>query len=98
MLACTIVLVLGHVTDTEGTPEFMAPEMYACGRKHDSKGYGEGVDVYAFGMAVLEMASGEYPYAECSSLLQIVRAVSQVVHCCSCHHHYGYVYNFVYIL
>ncbi|OUM65396.1 hypothetical protein PIROE2DRAFT_60051 [Piromyces sp. E2] len=32
-----------------GTPEFMAPEMY------DEKGYSEKVDVYAFGMCLLEM-------------------------------------------
>lgn len=38
-----------------GTPEFMAPEMY-------SEQYDESVDVYAFGMCLLEMATGEYPY------------------------------------
>lgn len=38
-----------------GTPEFMAPELY-------SEHYDEAVDIYAFGMCVLEMASREYPY------------------------------------
>lgn len=38
-----------------GTPEFMAPEMY-------SEQYDESIDVYAFGMCLLEMATGEYPY------------------------------------
>ena len=38
-----------------GTPEFMAPEMY-------TEQYDESVDVYAFGMCVLEMATDEYPY------------------------------------
>ena len=33
-----------------GTPEFMAPEMY---EEH----YDESVDIYAFGMCVLEMAT-----------------------------------------
>ena len=42
-----------------GTPEFMAPEMY-------DEHYDESVDVYAFGMCLLEMATGEYPYSECS--------------------------------
>lgn len=32
-----------------GTPEFLAPEMY------EEKGYSEKVDIYAFGMALLEM-------------------------------------------
>ena len=55
----------------------MAPEMYACGRKGEVKGYGEGVDIYAFGMAVTEMATGEYPYSECRNIGQIFRCVSQ---------------------
>uniref|UniRef100_A0A0K0FWZ3 WNK homolog (inferred by orthology to a D. melanogaster protein) n=1 Tax=Strongyloides venezuelensis TaxID=75913 RepID=A0A0K0FWZ3_STRVS len=41
-----------------GTPEFMAPEMF-------SEQYDEGVDIYAFGMCLLEMVTGEYPYQEC---------------------------------
>ena len=41
-----------------GTPEFMAPEMY-------EEKYDESVDVYAFGMCMLEMATSEYPYSEC---------------------------------
>lgn len=41
-----------------GTPEFMAPEMY-------EETYGIGVDVYAFGMCVLEMVTGYVPYYEC---------------------------------
>ncbi|ESN98210.1 hypothetical protein HELRODRAFT_84684 [Helobdella robusta] len=52
-----------------GTPEFMAPEMY---EEH----YDEGVDVYAFGMCMLEMATGEYPYSECSNAAQIYRRVT----------------------
>uniref|UniRef100_A0A8C4Q2Y7 non-specific serine/threonine protein kinase n=2 Tax=Eptatretus burgeri TaxID=7764 RepID=A0A8C4Q2Y7_EPTBU len=55
-----------------GTPEFMAPEMY---EEH----YDEGVDVYAFGMCVLEMATSEYPYAECHNAAQIYRRVTSGV-------------------
>ncbi|KAF5280105.1 hypothetical protein FQA39_LY18139 [Lamprigera yunnana] len=51
-----------------GTPEFMAPEMY---EEH----YDEGVDVYAFGMCMLEMATNEYPYSECISPAQIYKKV-----------------------
>ncbi|XP_068191924.1 serine/threonine-protein kinase WNK4-like isoform X2 [Antennarius striatus] len=52
-----------------GTPEFMAPEMY------DEK-YDEAVDVYAFGMCILEMATSEYPYSECHNAAQIYRKVT----------------------
>ncbi|XP_023256799.1 BCL-6 corepressor-like protein 1, partial [Seriola lalandi dorsalis] len=55
-----------------GTPEFMAPEMY---EEH----YDEAVDVYAFGMCMLEMATSEYPYSECQNAAQIYRKVT------SCH-------------
>ncbi|KAL8611231.1 hypothetical protein ACOMHN_013662 [Nucella lapillus] len=51
-----------------GTPEFMAPEMY---EEH----YDEAVDVYAFGMCMLEMASSEYPYKECTNAAQIYKRV-----------------------
>ena len=54
-----------------GTPEFMAPEMY-------NEHYDEAVDVYAFGMCMLEMASSEYPYKECENPAQIYRRVTQV--------------------
>lgn len=54
-----------------GTPEFMAPEMY---EEH----YDEGVDVYAFGMCMLEMATSEYPYSECASPAQIYKKVISV--------------------
>src|SRR6218665_447519 len=52
-----------------GTPEFMAPEMY---EEH----YDESVDVWAFGMCMLEMATDEYPYSECKGPAQIYRKVS----------------------
>ncbi|XP_050430207.1 serine/threonine-protein kinase WNK3-like isoform X2 [Adelges cooleyi] len=51
-----------------GTPEFMAPEMY---EEH----YDESVDVYAFGMCMLEMATSEYPYTECTGPAQIYKKV-----------------------
>lgn len=49
----------------------MAPEMY---EEH----YDESVDVYAFGMCMLEMITGEYPYSECNNAGQIYRKVTQV--------------------
>ena len=55
-----------------GTPEFMAPEMY-------SEQYDESIDVYAFGMCLLEMATGEYPYQECTKPFEIYKRVTQGV-------------------
>ncbi|XP_034568415.1 probable serine/threonine-protein kinase WNK7 isoform X1 [Setaria viridis] len=52
-----------------GTPEFMAPEMY-------DEEYDERVDVYSFGMCMLEMLTVEYPYSECSNPAQIYKKVT----------------------
>ncbi|CDW54962.1 protein wnk isoform l; protein wnk isoform h; pro tein wnk isoform c; protein wnk isoform b [Trichuris trichiura] len=62
-----------------GTPEFMAPEMY-------EENYDESVDVYAFGMCMLEMITGEYPYSECQFPVQIYKKVTQARsgQCCRC--------------
>lgn len=57
-----------HARSVIGTPEFMAPEMY---EEH----YDESVDVYAFGMCMLEMAVSEYPYSECKGPAQIYKKV-----------------------
>ncbi|KAI7904326.1 kinase-like domain-containing protein [Cokeromyces recurvatus] len=54
-----------------GTPEFMAPEMY------EEEGYNEKVDLYAFGMCLIEMTTGEYPYAECTNTAQVYKKVCQ---------------------
>ncbi|GLI60599.1 hypothetical protein VaNZ11_002772 [Volvox africanus] len=53
-----------------GTPEFMAPELYE--EKYDEK-----VDVYAFGMCLLELVTMEYPYYECKNAAQIYKKVTQ---------------------
>ncbi|XP_068635341.1 probable serine/threonine-protein kinase WNK4 isoform X2 [Aristolochia californica] len=52
-----------------GTPEFMAPELY-------EEEYNELVDVYSFGMCVLEMLTSEYPYSECCNPAQIYKKVT----------------------
>lgn len=54
-----------------GTPEFMAPELY-------DEEYNELVDVYSFGMCMLEMVTFEYPYSECKSPAQIYKKVTSV--------------------
>jgi len=53
-----------------GTPAYMAPEMYE-GVVHSC------VDIYAFGMAVLEMVSRSLPYGECTNHAQIFLKVTQ---------------------
>lgn len=49
----------------------MAPELY-------EEEYNELVDVYSFGMCVLEMLMVEYPYSECSNPAQIYKKVTSV--------------------
>ncbi|CAI9754649.1 unnamed protein product [Fraxinus pennsylvanica] len=52
-----------------GTPEFMAPELY-------EEEYNELVDIYAFGMCLLELLTLEYPYVECVNAAQIYKKVT----------------------
>ncbi|KAI3994192.1 hypothetical protein MKX01_012449 [Papaver californicum] len=59
-----------HAHSIIGTPEFMAPEMY----KED---YNELVDIYSFGMCVLEMLTSEYPYSECTNTPAIFYKVTK---------------------
>ena len=51
-----------------GTPEFMPPEMY-------EGEYDEKVDIYAFGMIMLELVTSEYPYEECKNTGQLFKKV-----------------------
>ncbi|XP_047335968.1 probable serine/threonine-protein kinase WNK11 [Impatiens glandulifera] len=55
-----------------GTPEFMAPELY-------DESYNELVDIYSFGMCVLEMVTLEVPYSECDSIAKIYKKVTSGV-------------------
>ncbi|PKA49841.1 putative serine/threonine-protein kinase WNK11 [Apostasia shenzhenica] len=52
-----------------GTPEFMAPELY-------EEDYTEQVDIYSFGLCVLEMVTLEIPYSECDNVAKIFRKVT----------------------
>ena len=54
-----------------GTPEFMAPKLY-------EEEYNELVDIYSFGMCLLEMVTFEYPYSECKNPAQIYKKVTSV--------------------
>jgi len=50
----------------------MAPELY-------EEDYTEMVDIYSFGMCVLEMVTLEIPYNECDSVAKIYKKVSSGV-------------------
>lgn len=52
-----------------GTPEFMAPELY-------EEDYNELVDIYSFGMCLIEMVTMEIPYSECNNVARIYRKVT----------------------
>jgi len=52
-----------------GTPEFMAPELY-------EEDYDERVDIYSFGMCLIELVTFECPYNECKNPAQIYKRVS----------------------
>lgn len=49
----------------------MAPELY-------DEEYDDRVDVYSFGMCLLELATLEYPYCECRNAAQIYKKVTNV--------------------
>lgn len=54
-----------------GTPHFMAREMF------EGEGYTEKVDIYAFGMCLIEMATGKTPYMEFKETTDIYKSVLQ---------------------
>ncbi|KAE8727171.1 putative serine/threonine-protein kinase WNK6 [Hibiscus syriacus] len=68
-LGLATVLEQSNAKSVIGTPEFMAPELY-------DENYNELVDIYSFGMCMLEMATFEYPYSECRNSAQIYKKVS----------------------
>nr|XP_018686401.1 PREDICTED: probable serine/threonine-protein kinase WNK9 [Musa acuminata subsp. malaccensis] len=67
-LGLAAILRKSHAIHCVGTPEFMAPEVY-------EEEYNELVDIYSFGMCVLEMVTFEYPYSECTHPVQIYKKV-----------------------
>ena len=69
-LGLSTVHRIGRKLSVLGTPEFMAPDMY------DERPYDEKVDIYAFGMCMLEIFTKEIPYSECNNPAQIYKKVS----------------------
>ncbi|XP_011026813.1 PREDICTED: serine/threonine-protein kinase WNK8 isoform X3 [Populus euphratica] len=70
-LGLAIVMQQPIARSVIGTPEFMAPELY-------EEEYNELVDIYSFGMCMLEMVTCEYPYSECKNPAQIYKKVTSV--------------------
>ncbi|KAF9677590.1 hypothetical protein SADUNF_Sadunf08G0123500 [Salix dunnii] len=69
-LGLAAILKKSHAAHCVGTPEFMAPEVY-------EEEYNELVDIYSFGMCVLEMVTFDYPYSECNHAAQIYKKVGK---------------------
>lgn len=68
-LGLAAILRKSHADHCVGTPEFMAPEIY-------EEQYNELVDIYSFGMCILEMVTFDYPYSECTHPAQIYKKVT----------------------
>ncbi|KAL6067634.1 WNK protein kinase [Balamuthia mandrillaris] len=64
-LELSMLIERTHASEFEATPGYMAPER--ANAEWDEK-----VDIYAFGMCVLEMFTFELPYHECQNSLQIL--------------------------
>lgn len=63
---------LSRCQSSLGSPEFLAPELY-----HGD--YSEKVDIYAYGMVLLEIATVEFPYRECENGAEIYSRASSGV-------------------
>ena len=59
-LGLSTTLIESHLKSQVGTPYFMAPEMY-------EENYGSGVDIYSFGLCIIEMCTLTTPYSECKN-------------------------------
>ena len=68
-LGLSTIMRKGYAESLVGTTEYMAPELYE--EKYTTK-----VDVYAFGMCLLEIVTLEVPYKECSTIGIIYKRVS----------------------
>ncbi|XP_061956689.1 probable serine/threonine-protein kinase WNK3 isoform X2 [Populus nigra] len=64
-----LAAILQQARSAHSVIEFMAPELY-------EEEYNELVDIYAFGMCLLELVTVEYPYVECTNAAQIYKKVT----------------------
>ncbi|KAK7275092.1 hypothetical protein RIF29_16199 [Crotalaria pallida] len=66
-----LAAILQKANSAHSVIEFMAPKLY-------EEEYNELVDIYAFGMCLLELVTVEYPYIECTNAAQIYKKVTSV--------------------
>ena len=67
-LGLSTTLKESHLKSQVGTPYFMAPEMY-------EERYGPGVDIYSFGLCVIEMCTLRTPYSECTNQAMLFQKI-----------------------
>lgn len=67
-LGLSTTMSRSHIASVVGTPEYMAPEVF-------DERYGPKVDIYAFGMCLLEMCTLSPPYRECHNPASVFRKV-----------------------
>lgn len=58
--------MVSNIHSAIGTPEFMAPELF-FEDTYDAK-----VDIYGFGMVLLELATMEFPFRECKNTAEVM--------------------------
>ncbi|KJE96365.1 NRBP protein kinase [Capsaspora owczarzaki ATCC 30864] len=64
-----------HVRTVADASQYEAPELQAMEDAAGKDGYSPKVDVYAFGMCVLEIATEETPYSECANAVELYQKV-----------------------
>ena len=68
-LGLATCLTASHLESQVGTPYFMAPEMF-------EERYGPSVDIYAFGLCLIEIITSITPYSECKNHVSLYKKIS----------------------
>lgn len=68
-LGLSTFMKTSHNKTVLGTPQYMAPELF-------EERYGPTVDIYSFGLCLLEMCTHSIPYAECKTPVEVYRKVT----------------------
>jgi serine/threonine protein kinase len=68
-LGLSTIMRNSHNKSIVGTPRYMAPELF-------EERYGPSVDIYAFGMCLLEMCTLTPPYQECDTAYKVYRHIT----------------------
>ena len=65
-----------HGRTTVGTPCFMAPEVLISDTDRDAE-YDEKVDIWSFGMMLVELVGGSQPYEECQGISELITKIQK---------------------